>query len=440
MTCAAYSLRGDFMKMRTLVLQTTFLSASHFLVRVIGFVMRIWLSRELGAMAMGLVELAGSAQMLLITPIVSGLPAAMSRMCAKEETSGQVRVLRTGMLLSLLVSLPLTLLAFFLRTPLCLWLGDIRTMPALLAYLPCLPVLGLSCALNGYCYGAGKPVPPALSEILEQLVRFFLTIRLVSMLRGWPTMLRAAAPALGTLAGETLSLILMMMLIGRSLFFTAGHGSRRAILRELFSLALPLTGMRLISSLMRTVQSVLIPARLQVSGLPASEALSRFGMLSGMMMPVLMLPSFVTCSLSTVAAPEITRRQAKGLPHRRLVMRVLGATLGIGLVAMLAVFMLAPIFAERLYRQAELLVLLRRCCPMIPLMALCQVISALMNGLGLQSTSLRISIGASLMSTLLMHTLCVQPAMRLWGAIIAMAAAQAATLFFSLRALLRAIH
>lgn len=426
------------MKMRTLVVQTMFLSASHFFVRVIGFIMRIWLSRELGAMAIGLVELASSAQMLLITPVVSGLPAAMSRMCAKTDSAGQVRVLRSGVMLSLLVSIPLMFLGFFLRTPLSLWLGDVRTMPALLVYLPCIPVLGVSCALNGYFYGAGKPVPPALSEMLEQIVRFFLTVRLVSALHGWPTTLRAAIPAAATLAGETISLLLMLLLAGRVLFFSRAQGGRRAAMRELIALALPLTGMKLVSSLMRTVQSVLIPARLQVSGLAAGEALSRLGMMNGMMMPVLMLPSFITCSLSMVAAPELTRRQTQGRSAKKLVIRVLTATLFIGLAAMAGVFLLAPLFSEKLYRQAELLPLLRRCCILVPVMSLCQVVSALMNGLGLQGTSLRISIGANLLSILLMYTLAAMPTLRLWGVIIAMAAAQLLTLSLSLRTLLQA--
>ena len=423
------------MKMRTLVYQTMFLSASHFLVRVVGFVLRIWLSRELGSLAMGLIELASSAQMLLITPVISGLPAAMSLMCAKANTAQRVRVLRSGMLLSLIASLPIMAFAFLFRTPLCLWLGDIRTMPALLVYLPCIPVLGVSCALNGYYYGAGKPVPPALSEILEQIVRFLLTLRLVSALRGWSAMLRAAIPSAATLLGETAALVLMLLLAGRTLFFAPAQGSRRAAMRELLSLALPLTGMRLIASLMRTVQSVLIPARMQLSGLTSGEALSRLGMMNGMLMPVLMLPSFVTCSLSMVAAPELTRRQAQGRAQRPLIARVLLATLGIGLAAMAAVFVLAPVFAHTLYRQAELLPLLRRSCVLIPVMALCQVSASLMNGLGQQSMSLRISIASGLTSTVMMYVLCAMPSIRLWGAIAALAVAQGMTLILSLRAL-----
>lgn len=428
------------MNARTLVRQTVFLSASHFIVRVIGFLNRIWLSRSLGAQAMGLVELTHSAQMLLITPVVSGLPAAVSRMCAKSQPERQLRVLRCGISLALLTGVPVAVLAFVFRTQLALWLGDLRTLPALLIYLPCIPVLGVSCALNGYYYGKGKPVPPALSELLEQLVRLFLCIRLVFALRGWPTMLRAAIPAAASLLGETASLVLMLLIAARAILFEPGEGSRRAVYQELLSLALPLTGMKLVSSLMRTVQSALIPARLQVSGLPASEALSRFGMLSGMFMPVLMLPSFITCSLCMVAAPELTRRQANGTPQKGLVRRILGGTLLIGLCAMAAVWLFAPLIAGTLYRQAELLPLLRRCCVLVPVMALSQVVSGLMNGLGLQGTSLRIALGANLLSVLLMYALAAQPALQLWGAVMAMAAAQTVTLALSLRALYAAVR
>ena len=423
------------MNTRTLLGKTLFLSASHFFVRLIGFAMRIWLSRELGAQAMGLVELAQSTQILLITPVVSGLPSAISRMCAKEEPRHQVRILRCGMALALFVSIPLTIAAFLLRTPLALWLGDIRTMPALLCYLPCIPVLGVSCVLNGYYYGTGRAVPPAVCEILEQIVRFFLTVRIVSLLRGWPVMLRAAAPAAAALAGETASLLLMLLLSARLILWGKAQGSRRRIFREMIALALPLTGMRLVSSLMRTVQSMLIPERLQRSGLTASQGLAQFGMMSGMLMPILMIPSFITCSLSMVAQPEITRRQSEGRTLRRPIARLLKTTCVLGLFAMLGAYICAPLFAGMLYREPALLMLIRRCCLMIPVMALCQISSGLMNALGLQRTSLRISLAANLLSVLLMYVLAPLPQLQLYGVMIAIAAAQLLTLALSLRTL-----
>jgi len=424
-----------------LIRQTLFLSCSHFAVRAVGFVMRIWLSRELGAQAMGLVELAQSAQMLLITPVVSGLPAAVSRMSAQRKGREQTRVLQSGVLLSLLVSLPVMALAFLLREPLALWLGDLRTLPALIVYLPCIPILGVSCAFNGYYYGTGRSVPPALSELLEQIVRFLLCVRLVSLLRGFPLTLRSAIPALASLAGETVGLVFMLLVIALAALRRGappeepGVARKGSLLSEMVSLALPLTGMKLVTSLMRTASAALVPARLQVSGLTAAESISRFGMLHGMMMPVLMLPSFITCSLSMVASPELSRRQAEGKPLGRLTRRVLLATLLIGLPAMAAVWLFAPLFAGPLYRQAELLPLLRVCCPLVPVLALCHVTGGLMNGLGLQGKSLRIALVSNFLSLLLMVALAALPGLRLWGAVLAMAAGNVLTLLLNLRVL-----
>lgn len=429
------------MKHSNLIHQTLFLSCSHFAVRLIGFVMRIWLSRELGAVAMGLVELAHSAQMLMITPVISGLPAAVSRMSAKAtgNPAKQTAVLRCGIALSLVIGLPLCFGAFLLREPIALWLGDIRTLPALVVYLPCIPVLGVSCALNGYYYGTGRPIPPALGEIIEQVVRFLLSMRLVTLLHDWPLTLRAAIPAAATLVGETIGLFFMLALCAASLLLQRGSGGRRALLQEMLSLALPLTGMKLVSSLMRTVNATLIPARLQLSGLPQSEALSQLGMVNGMLMPMLMLPSFITCSLCMVSAPELTRRQAQGKPLRPLCQRIGRATLGAGLLCMAGVWLLAPVIAGNLYRQPELFPLLRRCCAFIPVMALTQVLGGMMNGLGLQSQSLRISLISGFAGVLFTNILAAQPGIRLWGVIAAMGISQIITLLLSLQSLSKAV-
>ena len=421
------------MKRNLLVRQTLLLSCSHFAVRAVGFIMRIWLSRELGAAAIGLVELAHSAQMLLITPVVSGLPTAVSRMSARAtgQPARQIRILRCGMALSLVTGLPLCILAFLCRTQFALWLGDIRTLPSLLVYLPCIPILGVSCALNGYYYGIGRPMPPAIGEIIEQAVRFILSIRLVLLLRSWPMTLRSAIPAAAALAGETIGLLFMLALCMRMLL-TRGEGSRRAILCELLSLSLPLTGMKLVSSVMRTVNATLIPARLQTAGLPQSEALSQLGMMNGMLMPMLMLPSFITCSLCMVSAPELAKRQSQGYSIAPLCRKICLAAFGVGVATMAGLWLLAPVISGKLYRQADLLPLLRLCSPLIPVLSLSQVAGGMMNGLGLQSASLRISLASSLTGVLLTYLLAAQPALCLWGALAAMTVSQLITLVLSL--------
>lgn len=190
---------------------------------------------------MGLVELAQSAQMLLITPVVTGLPSPSRAMCAKTEGARRVRVVRCARCLRCPVSLLIACTGISLPRA-AVPVARRRSNPAaLLCFLPCIPILGASCVLNGYYYGIGQPVPPAVSELLEQIVRALLCVRLVYGLRGWPTLFRAAIPAVATLAGETAGLILMLVLGARLVLFAQGEGSRKPVFRELLALALPLT-------------------------------------------------------------------------------------------------------------------------------------------------------------------------------------------------------
>ena len=420
---------------KTLIQKTLFLSASHFAVRSVGFLLRLWLSRELGAQTMGLVELAQSAQMLLITPVVTGLPVAVSRMCAKTEGARRVRVVRCTLLLALPVSLLIAALAFLFREPLCLWLGDVQTLPALLCFLPCIPILGASCVLNGYYYGIGQPVPPAVSELLEQIVRALLCVRLVYGLRGWPTLFHAAIPAVATLAGETAGLILMLVLGARLVLFAQGEGSRKPVFRELLALSLPLTGMRLVSSLMQTVNATLIPARLQLFGLSAAEAMASLGVFHGMLKPILFMPSFITCSLSMAAAPELTKRQTDGQPLCTLSTRMILASLAIGAAASAGVWLFAPLIANFFFRQAALLPLLRGSCALIPIIATTHVCGGIMNALGLQGASLKISLASGLLGVMTVQFLV--PVIGLWGAVVSLGAVQGLTLLLSLLVLRR---
>ena len=68
-------------------------------------------------------------------------------------------------------------------------------------------------------------------------------------------------------------------------------------------------------------------------------------------------------------------------------------------------------------------------------MALTHVVSGLMNGLGLQAKALRISLISSFLCVLLTYALPALPGLRIYGAILSLACAQAITLALSLRAL-----
>ena len=71
-------------------------------------------------------------------------------------------------------------------------------------------------------------------------------------------------------------------------------------------LAWPVAVGKLISSASLTFNLLLIPARLQVSGLTVSQATEQFGLLMGVAIPLVFLPNIISFSLSRNLVPSIS--------------------------------------------------------------------------------------------------------------------------------------
>ncbi len=422
------------MKRQSMVRQTALLTGANAVVRALGFAMRVWLSRAMGAEAIGVLELASSAHMLWIAPVTSGVPMAVAR----EAASGRgEEALRAGRRLALRISLIMLPALAVLLPVIALALGDARTLPALAAYLPCLPVLALSAAYNGYCYGAGNTLPPALSEMVEQGLRFCVCLSALTLLPRLTAAYTAAIPPVATLVGEGVSVAMVVWMLRRGGVALRGDAPK-ALQKKILAVAAPMTWMRLSGTLMRTVNSVLIPLRLRAGGLSAQEATARLGMLSGMALPLVMLPGVVTGALAMVTGPALARHQREPWLLRKIVVKALSGAVAVSAVCGAALYIGAPWLARTLYRQPDLAAVLRAVAPLTPLMGVSQVLGGMLTGLGRQRRALASSLAGSLITLVLSYLLA--PAMRLNGCAAALIAGSAVSAALHLHDLIRTVR
>src|SRR5699024_8968116 len=82
--------------------------------------------------------------------------------------------------------------------------------------------------------------------------------------------------------------------------------------KQLFSIALPNTGSRLISSISNFLEPILVAQSLAIAGLTTVQATRQYGELTGYAMPLLFLPTFITNSLSIALLPSISAADAGG--------------------------------------------------------------------------------------------------------------------------------
>ena len=397
------------MKKESLKKQAMITAASTALVRALGFGLRLWISRLLGAEALGIMELASGAHMVALTPAAACLPSAVSRLTARAESEdGQRLTLYAARQMALWMGLLLTPL-FLLLSPLAArWLGDERALPALLLFTPCVLTVGVSSVYDGYFFGRGQALPPALSEGTEQLVRLLTVGLMAGLVPRVTAAYRAALPAFASSLGEGAGLFVILMMAGRLPSCRRDARLPKAR-RELMGLSLPLFLNRLCHTGLHSLCGVMIPLRLMAGGLDRAEAMSRLGMFSGMVMPLMFLPCMLSGALSTVGGPAIARCRTKKA-ESRLIVRVLLSACIAGFLCAGGLYVLSPVLARSFYRLPELTPLIRLCCPLAVVLPLRQAMSGLMTGLGLQKRSLRASLLGS--AALL---LCAWQWLPLWG-------------------------
>lgn len=422
------------MNLRSGKRQTLLLSVVNGLVRAMGLGLRVWLSRMLGAEIMGIGELAGSVHMAAITPLTSGLPSAISRLTARASEDDRQQPLLAGLWFTRVVSAILIPLLLLLSPLIARLMGDARVLPSLWFTAPCVLVLGYSASLNGYCYGTDQSLLPAGSELLEQIARVGLSLLLLTLLTGLTAPWLAAVPVAATMLAEILGLWYVLRgLSPLSLRDTADPKWRR----PLFHLAFPATLTRLLQTLLRSATAVLIPLRLQHSGLSMAESTARLGMLNGMVMPILLLPGIFTSALSMVALPRLAKAEENRQAICRLIFRCAGACCAVGLACAGVIHLSAGLLAHVVYRQAELASLFRLCAPLTALLAIEHMLGSVLTALGQQKSAM---IGASAVSALslgLIWTLAALPDWRLHGVILSHYASHLASLLWELGVLFR---
>lgn len=317
-------------KRNTLIKGTFILTLTGLISRVIGFFYRIFLSHVFGEEGMGIYQLISPVMALSYSISCSGIQTAISKFVASEPTThdykASLRVLYTGMFLSGVLS---TLCSVFIYTNSEFlaekMLLEIRTAPLLRIFALSLPFGALHSCINGYYYGVQKTSVPAITQLAEQLARVLSVYIIYHLFYSAANPPSIALALLGLLIGEVFSALISGALVfvrfsaqylGSALVKTASayviSPSKRVFstAKQILSLSVPLSANRLVVNILQSVEAIYIPTMLQVYGLSNSDALSVYGILSGMSLPLILFPCALTNSVAVLLLPIISEAQS----------------------------------------------------------------------------------------------------------------------------------
>ncbi len=273
--------------------------------RGLGFLYRIVLSRLIGAEGLGLYQVSLSLFSLFLTIGTGGIPLTVSRMITKSKAesslNGEKEAVGAGLALCLLLTVPVSLILGIFGKSFGFLFSDERSLNVFRILLLGLSVTSVYAVLRGYFWGNKQFLLSSLLEIAEESVMVIAGVLLLQNVSNAGTGAEKAAWAvvLSYLFSFTASLLCF--------FFQGGKiGNPRKSLKPLFNATLPLTSVRASGSLINSAVAVLLPVMLIRTGIDETEALKLFGIVSGMVMPILFIPSTVIGSISLVLVPELS--------------------------------------------------------------------------------------------------------------------------------------
>lgn len=397
------------------------------IIRMVSMAMNVYISAKLGSAAMGLLTLVMSVYGFAVTFASSGINLAVTRMVAeslgrsdKRRAIRSVRIcLAYAAFFGLLASLLLFCFSDYIGR---VWLGDERTISSLKFLSISLTPIALSSALSGYFTAVRRVPKSAVCSIFEQAVKIFLTVYgLVAIApKGieFACLAVVGGASLAEFSSFFLSFILFLHDKKKHLSSDKVKKKDRSLFRYMLSITLPVAFSSYARSALITLEHMLIPRGLRKNGADTESALSSYGMLHGMALPLVLFPGAIPAAFASLIIPEVAERHASGNQDgiKKVISRVFKVTLGFSIAVAAIIFTFADALGEVVYKSPQTEIYIKILAPLIPVMYLDNAVDAVLKGMGEQFASMKINIADAALSVVLVYFLT--PTVGLYGYII----------------------
>ena len=430
------------MQIRVYLKNAAILTVSGLVLRVMGMAFRVFVASSIGSEGMGLYQLILSVYMVFVSLASSGMNVASTRLAAQSLARGRSMARTVSGLVVTAGALGFAAMGaqLILAEPLARYvLHDVRGALSLKILAPSLPVMAVAGALRG-CFLARRRVEPnAVAQLIEQLVRMGVVWLALRRTAVWGAEYACAAVLVGNTVSEAVSCAVMAGFAGKDPAFRsdAGDGQRPYTRRELAGILLPVEGSRILASVLQAAESSLIPLCLTLYLGDRTQAVSQYGAIKGMAIPLLFFPFSILSALSSLLMPEIARANARR--DTAATARLIDGTMRMaGLFSALAgccFVLFGKEAAVLLYGDVQVGEYIRVLGLVAPFMYLESMVDGILKGLGEQLATFRYSLLDSALRIL--GIVVLLPRYGIWAFLGIMAASNLLTFALNTRRMLR---
>ena len=300
------------MKKNNFIKSSIILIVGGFITKILGMIIKIITTRLLGTTGIGIYMLISPTYMLLISVATLGFPVTISKLVSEDKHNNKNIVLSI-IPISLFINI-ITIILLFLIAPIIStkFLHDSRTYLGILSMGFVLPFISISSIIRGYYFGKQKMIPHVTTLIIEDLVRLLLIII------GTPFFIKKgisyaiAFLILVNIFSELSSIIILIVLLPNKKIHKNDFVPNKNNIKNIFNLSIPTTFSRLIGNIGYFLEPIILTTVLLKVGYSNNFIVKEYGIVSGLVLPLLLLPSFFTMAISQALIPIISKAYVNG--------------------------------------------------------------------------------------------------------------------------------
>ncbi len=291
---------------------TVLLAFAGFIVKTMGAVYRIILARLIGVEGIGLYQMAYPVYLVFLSLSTAGIPIALSKLIAEKEIqkddAGVKLIFQAALILLLGLGVTCSLTMGFSAR----WLAervvaDPRAVFAIWALAPAILFMSLLAVFRGFFQGRREMGLSAVSQIIEQAIRVGVAITLAICLVKEGVEYAAAGAAFGATIGGAASLLYLVLIhLGsfQKVKMRVNWKSIQLTINKIVKFAIPISVAVILMPVLQTLDSIIVPIRLQSIGYTVNQATSMLGIL-GNSWAVLYLTTIVTGAIASNLVPAL---------------------------------------------------------------------------------------------------------------------------------------
>lgn len=426
---------------KNLFYSTLLLTLANLVMRGISMVFQVYLSGQVGAAGIGLLQLILTVTALAVTIGTSGVRVAGMYLCAEEfglRRPGGVRsAMQVCLSYALIVSSACALALIGAAEHLAEgWIGDDRAAPALRLAALLLPFTCLNTVMSGYFTAASKVGRLVIVDLFERVLSIVLTIWLLKTWAEGDLTRACCAMVGGTNLATAVGFFLLYGLYRLDRRKMRPTSEKLRMLPRLLKLCVPLAVNEYLRAGLGTLEQMLIPKGLAKAAGSHEESMAAYGTIHGMVFPILFFPTSLLYSLSDLLVPELAKCMAA--QRRARIVHLTDKCLRLCFFYACAIagglYCLAPHLGQMLFRSGEVCVYLRIFAPQVLILYLDAIVDGMNKGLGQQVICVRYNTFTSILDVVLLFFLL--PVYGIGGYYFSFTVTHLINLFLSIRRLI----